>query len=356
MARTPLEECRLEFLLRETLSRESRNWKSIRYPPSQSAAVCPVLRDQAIGWLSSLADEFSLCAETLAQAIHAMDRFLSLVKAHPRYLRCIAITCLFIATKTFEEDEVIPGLRELVSSSDCGFSHGDVVRMERLVLAKLGWNLFYTTPLAFLYLLHALAMGRHMGLRKRLEPLQGGVARHAAGLAAAGCAALQRHQLAAFPSSHLALALLSLELEYLLPDWLSVTISLQGLLGVSSQQLVHCREAISLHLVPTGSTWAASHLVPNTLYIYRPPLCALQPSAYTPPIGDKNRAKITEAEAAAGRVCGRTIGKRKVQPGDVEDFYDGIKRLYNEEPADGGGSEPCGSPCPLLQPPSPVEC
>ena len=59
-----------------------------------------------IEWLAKLKYQFNLYPETFALASSLLDRFLATVKAHPKYLSCIAISCFFLAAKTVEEDEV----------------------------------------------------------------------------------------------------------------------------------------------------------------------------------------------------------------------------------------------------------
>uniref|UniRef100_A0A8C6NGX4 Cyclin I n=1 Tax=Nothobranchius furzeri TaxID=105023 RepID=A0A8C6NGX4_NOTFU len=150
---------------------------------------------------------------------------------------------------------------------------------------------------------------------------------------------LADHTLVQLRGSMLALALLTLELETCCPDWLVLTIDLLRKAQIDSSELIRSRELVARSL----STPRAS-LPPNTVYIYRPlpnptsPLgkCHLM----TPPNGDHLHS---------------------VEQMEVDDFYDGIKRLYNEDTTaaiqevgvSGGGGEggaDGSSSCPPLQP------
>lgn len=62
----------------------------------------------------------------------------------------MALTCLHIAAKVTEEDEVVPHVADLVTQSCANCSTDDIVRMERLILNKLEWNVNLATPLHFL--------------------------------------------------------------------------------------------------------------------------------------------------------------------------------------------------------------
>jgi len=68
--------------------------------------IGPDDRDGAVAWLAQLNAHFRFYPETFFQAVSILDRFLTAVKAQPKYLRCIAITCLYLGSKTCEEEDV----------------------------------------------------------------------------------------------------------------------------------------------------------------------------------------------------------------------------------------------------------
>uniref|UniRef100_A0A8C8Z3N1 Cyclin I n=1 Tax=Prolemur simus TaxID=1328070 RepID=A0A8C8Z3N1_PROSS len=345
----PLENQRLSFLLEKAISREAQMWKVNvpKMPTNQN--VSPSQRDEVIQWLAKLKYQFNLYPETFALASSLLDRFLATVKAHPKYLSCIAISCFFLAAKTVEEDERIPVLKVLARDSFCGCSSSEILRMERIILDKLNWDLHTATPLDFLHIVNIPEQLLH-------------------------CMAC--NQLLQFKGSMLALAMVSLEMEKLIPDWLPLTIELlqKAQVGMDSSQLIHCRELVAHHL----STLQSS-LPLNSVYVYRPlkhtlvtcdkGVFRLHPSSVPGPDFSKDNSKpevpvrgtaafYHHLPAASG--CKHTSAKRKVEEMEVDDFYDGIKRLYNEDNASENVGSVCGtdlsrqeghaSPCPPLQP------
>ncbi|NWR89656.1 CCNI protein, partial [Furnarius figulus] len=374
----PLESQRLSLLLEMAISREAQMWKAHvpKIQPNQDAAISPRQRDEVIQWLAKLKYQFHLYPETLALAISLLDRFLAAVKARPKYLNCIAISCFFLAAKTIEEDERIPVLKVLARDSFCGCSPAEIRRMEKIILDKLNWDLHTATPLDFLHIFHAVAVSSRPQLLTLLPTLS--PSQHVAALSKQLLHCMACFQLLQFKGSMLALAIVSLELEKLLPDWLALIIELLQKAQMDSSQLIHCRELVAHHL----STVQPS-LLPNSVYVYSPLQQTLvtcnrgafprQPSSVPGPgfSTDNGRpeAPLTgtaplhpRPPAPAGK---QPCAKRKVEEMEVDDFYDGIKRLYNEELApevvalENVGSV-CGaaasrqegsvSPCPPLQP------
>ncbi|XP_037547674.1 cyclin-I isoform X2 [Nematolebias whitei] len=314
---------RLAFLLEKAASREARMWTVYvpKKPSSQDADVSPAQRDEAVRWLTALHSDLRLYPETLALAVSVLDRFLAPIKARPKYLRCIAIACFFLAAKTCEEDECVPSLKELAASSECGCSPSEILRMERIILDKLNWDLHTATALDFLHIFHAMVVSCRSGFLDSSSGLN--------------------------PSQHLAR----------LTQRLNICLADHTLLQIDSSELIRSRELVARSL----STPRAS-LPPNTVYIYQP----LQNPVPTRQLGTLGASVQPQAAAEEERSdscptllpprrpnrlqkvtlrC-KASTKRKVEQMDVDDFYDGIKRLYNEDAA---VQEGASSPCPPLQ-------
>ncbi|XP_029025736.1 cyclin-I [Betta splendens] len=375
---------RLSFLLEKAVSREAKMWKVYvpKKPFSQDTDISPAHRDEAVRWLTELHSRLQLYPETLVLAVSILDRFLAPIKARPKYLRCIAIACFFLAAKTCEEDECVPSLKELAASSNCGCSSSEIRRMERIILDKLNWDLHTATALDFLHIFHAMVMSCRSGLLDSTLALNR--SRHLAMLTQQLYHCLADHTLLQLRGSMLGLALITLELENCCPDWLALTIELLRKAQIDSSELIRSRELVARSL----STPRAS-LPPNTVYIYQPPKSQTtpQPPSQDPTLScctlgtiasnmESSRdhsimvASPAQPQTPAGEVeegnqqplstvystnrstsalrsppkpihhlkhlqrvtlrC-KASTKRKVEEMEVDDFFDGIKRLYNED-------------------------
>ncbi|XP_074772513.1 cyclin-I2 [Athene noctua] len=153
----PPESSRLAFCLENALAREARIWK---VPVFQNLTLkgtdIPLsCYKKAVLWIAEISSQFQFYPETFALATSIFNRLLASVKAQVKYLQCIAISCLVLAAKTNEEDEVIPSVKTLAVRSGCKRSSAEILRMERIILDRLHWDLYTATPMDFLNIVSA---------------------------------------------------------------------------------------------------------------------------------------------------------------------------------------------------------
>ncbi|XP_010073253.1 PREDICTED: cyclin-I-like, partial [Pterocles gutturalis] len=148
----PPDSSRLAFLLENALAREARIWKvpvfqNLTLKGTDISSLC---YKKAVLWIAETSSRFQFYPETFALAASILNRLLASVKAQLKYLQCIAISCLVLAAKTNEEDEIIPSVKMLAVQSGCKRSPAEILRMERIILDKLHWDLYTATPMDFL--------------------------------------------------------------------------------------------------------------------------------------------------------------------------------------------------------------
>ncbi|XP_041337930.1 cyclin-I-like [Pyrgilauda ruficollis] len=168
------------------------------------------------------------------------------MKAQLKYLQCIAISCLVLAAKT-NEDEVIPSVQTLAVQSRCKHSPAEILRMERILLGKLQWDLYTETPMDFLNIFHAMVMSSWPHLPPRLP--QRNPSLHVALLTKQLQHCMACHQLVQFKGSTLVLVIITLELERQTPGWFPVIIDLLKKAQVNSTEFIHCKELVDLELM-----------------------------------------------------------------------------------------------------------
>ncbi|KAL3880770.1 hypothetical protein ACJMK2_032985 [Sinanodonta woodiana] len=290
-----LDARQLMQMLGDALIREKSQWVPGGYKTDvQSDLISGGQRDNVITWILSLNARFHFSPETLALCISMIDRFLQLVKVKPKYLRCIAISCFYIAAKTLEEDEVIPGTIDLVKTSQCGYSVAEILRMEAIILQKLDWNIRAVTPVDFLHIIHAMLVCYYPQLLSGLHHMT--PSRHLALLSKNLFVCLCHHQLAVgFCPITLALAVISLDLEQITPSWLTIITMIQQTVEVEVEHLIRCREGVGLVLMKQ-----------NLL-----------------------RMPMAPTSSALKRV--KSVKRKAADVNIEEDVYDDIKRLYSED-------------------------
>eukprot|EP01137_Pigoraptor_chileana_P022464 Opistho-2@6985 len=121
----------------------------------QKDEITEAMRRDIVEWLHKLNCHFEFHPETFTLAVNYFDRMLSSVKVKPSHVQLIAVTCLLIAGKMQEAWDAYPTLRELAVASNNAFSCNDIMRMEKIVLGKLGWDTNAVSPHVVLHQLMA---------------------------------------------------------------------------------------------------------------------------------------------------------------------------------------------------------
>ncbi|KAL0994750.1 hypothetical protein UPYG_G00126660 [Umbra pygmaea] len=308
----PAEYERLVALLEDALGRELRLWKVPVFKNGhiQGTDITPIQVQEVVLWLGEMCRLFNFCQETFALGVCVLNRLLATVKAQPKYLKCIAFTSLILSAKINEEDEVIGSVKDLVAQSGCNFSTADILRMERVMLDKLHWDLYTASPIDFVYIFHALLISGHPHLATA-----GGQAQKRPCLQVAlwtrqvqHCMAC--HQLSQFKGSTLALAIITLELETLTPDWFSIFTDLLKKAQIPSTEFIHCKEVVDEYLSSLEFSVPA-----NAVYIF----------------DSSNVSKLRGEEGSWGPGPGQTRRRKgRLGEGEADEFYDGFRCLYDE--------------------------
>ncbi|XP_012683151.2 cyclin-I [Clupea harengus] len=343
------ESQRLMRLLEDALAREARLWKApvLENDQIQGSDISLIQYQEVILWLREMNAAFQFCQETYALGVCVLNRLLATVKAQAKYLKCIAITTLILAAKINEEDEVIASVKDLLAQSGCSFSTAEILRMERIILDKLQWDLYTSTPIDFVHIFHALLLSDHPYL-----PLLAAAQKRPCFQAELWTRQVQHcmacHQLWQCKGSTLALAIITLELETLTPDWFSVFIELLNKAQIESSEFIRCKEMVDEYLSSLRVSLPA-----NAVYIFN--------STYV----TKYRSLGPEPKQVAGwypkdRPRRKRSGHRprSRREREADEYYDGFRCLYDGIASEGshGDSGNVGvtnqdvSSCPPLQP------
>lgn len=136
-------------------------------------------RNSASIWLRKTSTSMHFSLETYALSVELLDRFLATLKVfdhrrttnsllivivfdwwkpkvRPKFLECLVVGCLYLASKCKEEDEKISITPEFVIDCDSKCSSNELLRMEKLILDKFHWFIDFVTPIDFLQLVKSI--------------------------------------------------------------------------------------------------------------------------------------------------------------------------------------------------------
>ncbi|VDP23256.1 unnamed protein product [Soboliphyme baturini] len=199
-------------------------------------------RDKCVWWIICMVKHYKLGPDTQCMAAVILDYMLSTARVQSKYLRCLALSTLCIACKVCEEPEAVPQISELIQGSGCTYSFRELLRMERVVLKHLKWNLSFVTPYTFLQLMLAVSFTFKdcCSMLRILRPFLNHIC---------GCSELQL----VYRCSVLTLAAFSLVLERYCPkQWLTVALCIQQQISISHEKFIACREDLV-------KSWAKEH-------------------------------------------------------------------------------------------------
>ncbi len=106
------------------------------------------MRAILVDWLVEVHLKFRLLSETMFLTVNLIDRFLAIKPVTRNKLQLVGITAMLLACK-YEEIHT-PEVRDFVHVTDRAYSREEILRMERLMLTMLDFNMSASTPLHFL--------------------------------------------------------------------------------------------------------------------------------------------------------------------------------------------------------------
>ncbi|XP_058533291.1 cyclin-I2 isoform X4 [Ochotona princeps] len=114
------------------------------------------------------------------------------------------------------QPQLVPQVKDFIEHYGPAYSPNELLRMELTILDKLHWDLYLATPLDFLTIFHGLIVVSWP--QEQMLQLQRNPSLHVASLTKQLQHCMAGHQLLQFKGSTLALVIITLELDKLMPD------------------------------------------------------------------------------------------------------------------------------------------
>lgn len=155
MAPPTLPSSKLVNQLKAISAKRRDNWKksyqSFRpsQPESESIHATYHDRDDACKWIHNQCILHQLSADIIALAIAIFDRVIFGMKVKKAHVRVLATTCLLLAAKLLEDEQIRNLGKHLIRASKTAFSVRDLKRMEMTILSKINWEVSESTSVDF---------------------------------------------------------------------------------------------------------------------------------------------------------------------------------------------------------------
>jgi cyclin B len=115
---------------------------------SDQVDITERMRAILVDWMVEVHVKFKLLTETMFLSVNLVDRFLAVKPITRTKLQLVGIAAMLLASKY--EEIYSPELRDFIHIADKAYTQEEILRMERLMLTTLDFNLSACTPLHFL--------------------------------------------------------------------------------------------------------------------------------------------------------------------------------------------------------------
>ncbi|CAN0248882.1 unnamed protein product [Lampetra fluviatilis] len=114
-------------------------------------ALTQRMRGLLVDWLVQVQVYFEMSEETLYLAVYLLNAYLRVAELHVPTLQLLGMTCLYVACKV--EESSVPEVHMLCYLMEHTYRKEQLLRMERLLLERLKFSLYYVQPLHLLQVL-----------------------------------------------------------------------------------------------------------------------------------------------------------------------------------------------------------
>lgn len=112
---------------------------------AQHPSLDPGMRSVLVDWMMEVCREFEMQRESFYLSVCVLDRFLSRVsQVHQSKLQLVGVAAMLISAKA--EEIYPPKVHELALITDGAFSTAELRKMEKCILERLEWDVYFITP------------------------------------------------------------------------------------------------------------------------------------------------------------------------------------------------------------------
>lgn len=135
------------------LKKMEKNYQPSAYYMRRQPEITHSMRTILVDWLVEVGEEYNLSNDTLFMGVSLIDRFLSVMAITKAKLQLLGTSAMLIASKY--EEVYPPEVGAFVYITDDSYTASQVIRMERLILKVLNFDV--SNPTLYTFLMHILS-------------------------------------------------------------------------------------------------------------------------------------------------------------------------------------------------------